>query len=188
MKKGGRREGMEHKLTRMQVGEHFEVFQPGAIMNGGILEILHDKGLMLVLYMQNMRKSEEQAIRKSKIHVRTIKEWPNMLMLIRFASPDNLIFEISFDAGLYSDERRNYLGETNLLQIVGVESTNNTIRAMRLVSIPRNLLATMVRYWSPSTDKDHFARYRCWIDNLYARYTTMQLWNMAEYTGQLGEF
>ena len=99
-----------------------------------------------------------------------------------------MIFEIDFDPFLYEDERKDLIGQSNLVSMVGVELTNNIVRTIRLVNMPKKLYSKYITAWSLMDDREGFSdRYRQWINNLHEKYSVLELWRMGVYVGKMGE-
>lgn len=145
-------------------------------------------GFTLILGMPSLSQKERETLRKAKISVRTIEQDGLLLTLIRFGGTP-IIFELNFDPTLYEDNRlTDLLKQVNTLQIIGVDTEDLTIQSLRLVSIPSKLLTRWNMVWRNALNEPDFSiRYNAWIDSLYARYSTVKLWDQAVYIGNLGD-
>jgi len=166
--------------TKIEVGQPFLLPNPG-VRNGAVLEAARGGGLMLLIYLESMTQTEADTLRKDKIAVRAYREQDKLLLLFRFGP--ELIFEVSFNPRRYSDERSNAVGKSNLLHIVGIESSSNIVRLQRVVSISARLLAMMERYWGEQSQVTP-EKYDAWLERL-TQCSVDELWEQGEYIGQL---
>lgn len=176
------------ELHKMEVGKEFEYFLGDRKnIDGAILEAVFNGGFMLVVYLKNMSMSEQMALRTGKVQVRLIKETDTFLMpLIKFGW--QLEFSLIFDPTKYTDERKDTLFESNMMTIVGVESTTNIIKTLRMANMPNRLFRTIMGSWDLAKKEENFSeRYNAWVDDLYRRYDDNQLWEMGIYMGKMGE-
>lgn len=173
----------------LRVGQQFSF--PGRTIppnfDGGILEASPD-GFWLLIYLSGISGKERKLLAEAKISVRLLESREMVLSLIRFGDSP-LIFELPFDPTLYADDRAiTLINRVNTLQLVGLESSDATIQVLRLLSIPRELQRRWRKSWEAVFQIPNVsAQYNDWLDKLYARYSVVQLWDMAEYVGKLGE-
>jgi len=183
---------MSEKLVPrwLEVGEEFDLFKGKFLagQDGAIFEALHGGGFALIIYLSNMNNKEKELLRKGKIQVRVIRETDYfVLTLVRFASSP-LIFEIVFDPLLYKDEREDQLGDSNIVYIVGIESNTNIIQTLRMANMPVRLYHIFQSSWEKAKDIPDFStKYNRWIEDLEKRYSVLELWDMGEYVGKMGE-
>lgn len=176
-------------FTLLQVGKEFSMFSKTKILNttGCVFEKVPDGGFVLSVYLDNMTKEEEFLLRRGKITTRIIHEGFFLLTLIQFANTE-MIFEISFDPTLYKDNRMNELLKSNMINLIGIESTTNIIKVLRMVNIPMGLYRRMITLWSMTKDIENYSKkYSNWVSELDKRYTVPKLWEMGIYTCRLGE-
>jgi hypothetical protein len=180
----------EQQYTKLQVGTPFELFI-GRNMKGqcgAIIEQLADGGFCLVVYMDNMTTGEFLALREEKIHVRVIKETDDFVLTLLKYGKTPLIFELCFDPTLYKDDRRGIFSKSNMLTIIGVESNTNTIKTLRMVSMPLKLHNIFIKAWNLALTREGFSeKYNAWINDLDSRYSVVDLWKMGENYGQMGQ-
>jgi len=180
----------EQQYTKLQVGTPFELFKGRNMygQTGCLIEQLADGGFCLVVYMDNMTIGEFMALREEKIHVRVIKETDDFVLTLLKYGKTPLIFELCFDATLYKDERRGVFSKSNMLTIIGVESNTNTIKTLRMVSMPLKLHNTFIKAWNLALTREGFSeKYNAWINDLDSRYSVIDLWKMGDGYGQMGQ-
>jgi len=134
-----------------------------------------------------MNQSEILLLRQGKISVKIIHELDYLLTLIKFGS-SQLIFELPFDPIKYKDDRTNKLLSSNMLQIIGVESCNNIVKCLRMVSIPFKLFNSWITVWTNAKNiPDYSNKYDRWMNDLDNRYSLLNLWDRGIYVGKMGE-
>ena len=178
------------EFTSIEVGKPFPLFQDSNThgINGCVFEVLDDGIFILVIYLNNMQSEEKKILKKKKIHVKVIEEDEFILPLMRFGDTE-LLFEIDFDPFLYlskNDERFEKIGQSNMVNIISIESTNNIVQTMRWVNMPLKLYNKMIATWNTVNDLNYSKKYKNFI-NRFKRYGLLQLWNMGEYIGKMGE-
>lgn len=168
--------------TKIEVKQPFPLPNPG-ICNGAVLEAVRDGGLILLIYLERMTQAETDMLREGKISVRAYHEQDKLLLLLRFGP--ELTFEVSFNLHRYQDERRNVIGQSNLLHIIGIDSASNIVQFQRIASIPTCLLEWMRKYWGIQS---HVMprEYDAWLNKICDQYSVDELWERGEYIGQLG--
>jgi hypothetical protein len=177
-------------FTSLIVGTQYELFKGRNMQgqDGAIIEMLQDGRYVLIVYLAGMTLEEQIALKTSKIHVRVIKETDDFILtLIRYGNSP-LIFEMSFDPTLYSDERRKLFTKSNMLHIIGVDSNTNIIKTLRYCSMPYKLFDVYKDAFKLALTRENFSqKYKNWVDDLDQRYTTVQLWGIAKNYGQMGQ-
>jgi hypothetical protein len=181
-------------FTVLLVGQPFELFKTRPDLHcadGAIMELLPGGTFAIIVYMNQMTKHEKEILRKNKIKVKIICEDDFILTMINYVGSP-LIFEMSFDPTLYKDGRLFDISKSNLVTIIGVDSSNNVIQTLRTVSTPLKLFEIWKKYWFKPWDishhqKDFSIQYKKWVDNLDLKYTVLQLWERGEYIGSMGE-
>lgn len=99
-----------------------------------------------------------------------------------------LIFELNLDPTLYKDGRGQNLLKSNMLTIVGIESTTNIINTLRYCNFPTRLYTKMITVWDRAKDIENYSqKYTRWVNDLDNRYSLIQLWDVANYAGKMGE-
>jgi hypothetical protein len=183
---------MKKEITSLQVGEPFPMFENSRQMvlgqDGCVMEILpEDEGYILSLYMRNMTKREFECLRYEKIKCSFIQEGDFILTLIKYGNTD-LIFEISLDPTLYKDGRGTNFLKSNMITIVGIESTTNIVNTLRHCSIPVGLYKKWITVWDKAKDIENYSqKYTNWMNDLDDRYSVEELWNIGVYAGEMGE-
>jgi hypothetical protein len=183
---------MKRELVSLQVGQQFPMFENskrnmiGA--DGAVFELLpSDEGYILCIYMSNMNKREFEALRNEKIICRYIQEGDFLLTLIKYGSTE-LIFEISLDPTLYKDGRGANLLKSNMLSVVGIESTTNIVNTLRYCNIPTKLYSKMITVWDKAKYIENYSRkYTNWMNDLDSRYSVIELWDIGVYIGKMGD-
>ena len=171
----------------ISVGQPFNAFSGDVNIDCCIMELTHDGTFMLIIYLHNMTQQEKKLLRDSTIRVRVVEEEDFLLPLIQFGSTE-MIFEIDFDPFIYTDERKNLIGQSNLVNMVGVELSNRIVQTIRLMNMPKKLYSKYITAWSLMDDREGFSdRYRQWINNLHEKYSVLELWRMGVYVGKMGE-
>lgn len=176
-------------MFKLEVGKPFDLFVGKNIIgqDGCVLELLHGGGYFLAVYLNHITEKEKLVLKNEKMNIRVIHESDFVLTLIRYGFT-SLVFEVVFDPTLYKDERVNQFLTSNMLTVVGIESTNNTIQTLRYVSIPLNLFSI----WNISREnakkqENYSQKYSKWIDDLDKRYSILKLWDLAKPIGYLGQ-
>jgi hypothetical protein len=180
-------------FTVVAVGEDYSMFRIGKAKNvdaAMIFEALPDgSGYALNIYMADMLEEEAKIIASSPVVARVMTDSPSlMLPIIRFGSSP-LIFEIIFDPTIYKDNRSMQLAlDCNMVQIVGVDSRTNIVKALRLASMPKKLRSMWLTSWSRAyEDPDFSAKYKRWTEDIASRYPLTDLWERSVYVGKFGD-
>jgi hypothetical protein len=178
---------MNKEFKCIAIGDDFELFTGRNYKNttGCILEINQEGDFTLVVYLDKMTPEEEFLLSKSKITVKQIREYNYVLFLMQFGNTD-FIFEISFNPFLYKDNRRNIIGKSNMVLMVGVDSNTNKIKTLRQFNLPKQMFMSLITQ-SKNNDKYYSEKYTRWINDLDNRYSVIKLWAMATYIGKMGE-
>lgn len=173
-----------------KIGEEFNLFKEKiiGIDCGAVLEALPGGGFALMILLDNMSSKEKQVLNKEKITVNIIKETESFILpLIHFRSSD-LCFELDYDPTAYKDQRQEDMNKSNMITMFGLESTNNTIQALRYFSMPMTLYRLFLGCWYNAKQQQDFSeKYRRWVNDLQSRYSVLQLWDMGVYIGKMGE-
>ncbi len=181
-----------NKFTALEVGKEFPMFSKSKEktlnIDGAIIEMLpKEHGYTLSLYMCNMILEEVKILRFNKISCKYIQEGDFILTLIGYNN-SNIIFEISLDPTLYKDNRSDFLLKTNMITVVGIESTNNIVKTIRYCSVPIKLYNKWIEVWGRAKDIEGYSeKYTRWVDDLDRRYSLVQLWDIGVYIGKMGE-
>ncbi|MCY9666452.1 hypothetical protein M5X11_16025 [Paenibacillus alginolyticus] len=180
--------------TMFHIGQKFTLIQ-GDANSGAIIEALTDvngqgAGFALVLYMPRATDEEIRLFNSERVNVRIIKETNSFsLSIFRFGNTP-LIYEAAFDPTLYTDNRAMQLAlESNFLYMFIVDTDDdNRIKAMRAGSFPRMMRTKLLSVWTNAVKQSGFRdKYQAWVHDLWSRYTTKQLWKIADYSGWIGD-
>ncbi|UJF36562.1 hypothetical protein [Paenibacillus hexagrammi] len=182
---------MKKDFTLLTVGKVFDACKLPDIegQTGAIFAPVEGIGYMLILFMPNMTRLESELISSGKIQFRVLKETSSfMLALARFGNSD-LIYEIGIDPNQYEEKELMKLCiDNNMMAVVGLDSVDNTIKAMRYGNMPNGLRQKFIAAWTNARAQEGFGeKYRRWIADLWGRYDTFRMWDIATYVGRLGE-
>jgi hypothetical protein len=180
------------EITTISVGEPFELFKEERFRfmpDGGYLEALDDNdGFMFTLYLTGIEYREVEILDNEIIRARMVKDGNKILFLVRFGDSP-LIFEASFDPTLYRDRRAMQIAfDNHMLTFVVVDRTDNIVRSLRMANFPMKLKQALITAWTQAYEEEDFShKYTEFLDYLYRRYSTLELWDVAEPTGFFGE-
>lgn len=181
---------MPKEFTMIKVGESLELFKTTGMegKDGAVMESLEDGQFCISVFLTNMSEKEKKLLKDANITVKLFKDTDYFLLPLTGFS-DKLNFSLIFDPFKYKDKKRKEnLYKSNMVTVIGVESTTNIVQAIRYCNMPRKLfLAMIVAYDTAKEIKGFSKRYDRWVDDLYSRYTDDQLWQMATYIGRMGE-
>ncbi len=178
---------MTEHFHKIKVGGIFDLFKDKVYSDGCVMEVLKGGGgFTLCIFLQNMSDEEKELLKRGKIRTKIIEEDNFIFPLIQFNNTD-FIFEIDFNPFLYKDERKKLSGKSNIVNIIGVELTDYTVQAIRMVNMPKKLYSKYITSWNTSNPKTFTKGYTKWTDRLRRNYTVSQLWNMSVYVGKFGE-
>lgn len=178
-----------NELKRIAVGDDFDLFIDRNLTDqtGCILEYANDQ-FVLIVYLNNMTKEEEYLLQKVPITVRQIKEAYFNLFIVKFGTT-NQVFEIAFNPVLYTDNRMDNLLNTNMVLMLGVESTTNKIKTIRQFNMPKKMFTSIIeQYQNGKNIIDYNNKFTRWVDDLDNRYSVLKLWDLGTYVGKMGEF
>jgi hypothetical protein len=180
-------------FTIVEVGKPYSMFNIGKAKNVDAavsFEALPEKtGYTLNIYLSDMLPEEASLISSAPISVRVMKETKSfMLPLIRFGNSP-LLFELIFDPTIYEDDRSMQLTlDNNLVQIVGIDSRTNIVKALHMASMPKKLREMFVSSWSHALQEENFSsRYKNWTQDIARRYPLTELWERSVYVGKFGD-
>jgi hypothetical protein len=171
------------------VGEPFTLVDSIKYMNfsGCVLESTEQGDFILPIYLNNMSNQEKLALRKSTIKVKVIKD-ANYLVLHLIDIKGLGQFELIFNPLLYTGEKRDNFLKSNLITIIGIESTKNIVQTIRQVNMPKQMYINFLGQFQEGKEIENYSnRYNRWIDDLISRYSVEQLWDRGNYIGKLGE-
>lgn len=173
------------EFTKLEVGKP-SPFPSKLNFDGGHFEA-DQNGFLFLIYLSGMKAKEKRSFKSDVVRARTIRDEDKLLTLIRFGSSP-LIFELSFDPTLYKDERAyDLIEKTNTVQIICIDSKDNTLQVLRLVSMPNELRNTWHEYWERARNDANFSQeYTRWLNSLYSSHSVINLWNKAKNAGSFG--
>lgn len=174
-------------MKTISLGQPFDFFSNSAdIKQGAVLEMLPGGGFIYVIHIPMITTDEVYALNTERIQMKVLQEGPYLLTLFSFGH--GFIQEASFDPTIYKDGRISNLLKNNMLHIVGVESTSNIVCAQRLISVPMVLYGTWIAAWGEAKIIPGYSqKYNRWMQDLYERYSTRQLWEFAKHSCFSGE-
>jgi hypothetical protein len=161
----------------LEIGKPFKMFEGKDIIgkDGCVFECLENHSYALAIYLSNMSDSEISFLRFEKVTCRIIEEGDFLLTLVRFGNSE-LIFEMAFDPTLYKDQRMDNMLKSNMLNLIGIESTTNIIKTLRMANLPIALYRKMITIWGNAKDIENYSqKYTNWMDDLDKRYSVWQL-------------
>ncbi len=176
--------------TLIKVGDKFDLFKEryNKLTDGCYVEALEDTGgFIMTIYLGGMNPEEKGLLEQATIHTRMIREDNKILFINRYGNTP-LMFEVSFDPTLYKDDRAMQIAFANhMLTIISVERMDNTIQTLRYANFPLKLKQALSMAWASAFNEENYTEnYVKWTNHLY-NYTTLELWEVAEDTGDFGE-
>lgn len=180
------------EITRIAVGEKFDLFKEKEfrfMSDGGYLEALDDNdGFIYALYLTGISPDEQELLENEIMRTRMIKDGNKIMFLIRFGDSP-LIFEASFDPTLYRDRRAMQIAfDNHMLTLVAIDRIDNKVKSLRMANFPMKLKQALITAWTSAfEDEEYYIKYPEFLNGLYNRYSTLELWEIAEPTGFFGE-
>ncbi|WP_182102710.1 hypothetical protein [Niallia taxi] len=176
------------EMTMIALNKEFPIEMPAGLTNGGTFDFIEGLGLTNRQFFFNMSAKEKQLLQTKKVSVRLLHEGDFTLALLRVGNSP-LMFELVFDPTIYGDDRAvDHLKRSNMIYIFGIESATNTVETMRPANLPKKLHETWLKVWEKALVSDGYSeKYQAWVQDIYQRYSTERLWDMAVYVGKLGE-
>lgn len=178
--------------TLITVGQDYPLFQGGTnqMMNqdGAVFEALEDNsGYILAVYLNQPHSQEISILRSEKILTRLLIQDNFILPMVQFGST-LMIFEISFDPTLYTDERVFQFQESNnTLMVVSIDSSNRKVVALRHANFPLKFIQHCSETWAKAFLENNYSeKYRNWYGGLQ-QHSIETLWEKATPTGTLGD-
>lgn len=180
-------------LVRFEVGKRApEPFS--RMVEGSSLTQDKNGALFLVLGFSDATEEEIMAVRKNKIqsYVLTDSSESYWMGLFKIADSD-IDFDCTFNMLDFSplewDTRVKALEETNLLRILLIDPRNGILKAQRMVTMPKALIASLRRtaLAAVNAKEDYSEPYAAWINKQYAL-TSAELIKRATRMGILGEY
>lgn len=183
---------VNNEYTTIAVGQQFDLFKEKGfrLLNDGCyLEALEsDDGFMMVLFLAGLKPDEKEILETEIMRTRIIQQGNKILFLIRFGESP-MVFEASFDPTLYKDQRAMQIVFNNhMLTLVTVERFDNTIQTLRYTNFPMKLKQALITAWDSAYQEPNYSEnYTEFLDGLYLRFSTLDLWEIATPTGFFGE-
>ncbi|MEQ8176666.1 MAG: hypothetical protein ABRQ26_16560, partial [Syntrophomonadaceae bacterium] len=120
-----------------------------------------------------------------------VRLWENpkgyILPLFRLGR-SNMMFDTPFDPTLYQDDRVSLMQQQNSFILVSIEANNNIIQTLQQLNLPNSLHEKLQTSWIRSYRHPNFSlNYNQWINQVYAQFDLMELWNQAQDYGFLGD-
>lgn len=180
-----------NKVLELSVGKLFRYKNADARLRGQELFLLEwdRSGYMLIVALPSMTQKEAEIVKRNKVQVNALVKGAFVLPFWRFAA-SNLYGETPFDPTAYRSslpESIREIPQTNLITIVGLDSTSMIIRVLRVANLPAAWLQRVVPAWEPAwEDPAYSSRYGAWLDRL-ATLPLDEIAQRAERLGYLGE-
>jgi len=177
------------ELKSLEVGKEFWLFKTNKMLGVYccVLEVLSDGIFCVSVYLNNMSAKEKKALKNDIIRVKLFRD-SDYFILPMFKYGNNLEFSLIFDPLKYIDERKDNMFKSNMVIVVGIESSNGVIETLRYCNMPKRLyLALMVQRDSASKVDGFSEKYNKWVNDLYRRYSDDELWDRGVYVGKMGE-
>lgn len=156
--------------------------------DGAVFEALEDNGgYILGVYLNQPHPQEVAILRSEKILTRLLIQDNFILPMVQFGST-LMIFEISFDPTLYTDERVFQFQESNnTLMVVSIDSSTGKVVALRHANFPLKFIQHCSEAWAKAfLETNYSEKYRNWYGGLQ-QHSLETLWEKAMPTGTLGD-
>lgn len=179
-------------VTSISVGEKFTLYENSHDFIGVdavALDVLEeDCGYFLTIFYQGINDTEVYNFKNLTPYVRMLKtEEGLVLLLIKYGNTAQII-EAAFNPTIYNDYRALRMKENRLITTICIDSNNNIIKGIRSSSLPGKLVEECLKSWKEAySNKDYTALYHAWYQDLQRKYTTAQLWELAEDVGYFGD-
>jgi hypothetical protein len=183
---------LSKEITTICVGETFELFKEKEfrfMSDGGYLEALDSNdGFIFALYLTGISPEEQEILENEIMRTRIVKDGNKIMFLIRFGDTP-MIFEASFDPTLYKDRRAmQIVFDNHMLTFVTIDRIDNKVKALRVANFPMKLKQALITAWSSAyEEEDYYIKYPEFLNYIYNRYSTLELWEIGENTGFFGE-
>lgn len=181
-----------NEITAISVGETFDLFKEKEFRfmpDGGYLEALDDNdGFMFAVYLTGINPDEQELLENEIMRTKMIKDGNKILFLVRFGDSP-LIFEASFDPTLYKDRRAMQIAfDNHMFTFVAIDRLDNIVRTLRIANFPMKLKQALLTAWTSAYEEEDYShKYTEFLDYLYRRYSTLELWEVAQPVGFFGE-
>lgn len=180
------------ELLKLSVGRPFRYKDADArLRNQEVFLLEWDKGgYMLIVALPGMTASEADTVKRNRVRVSAFVEGAYVLPLWRFVG-SNLFGETPFDPTAYQKhvpESSSLLLTTNLVAVVGVDSSTMIVRSLRVANLPSAWLRCVKAAWQTAwVSPGYSVGYSRWLDGVISKFTVEELEQRAEYLGHLGD-
>lgn len=181
--------GTHEDICVISVGQPFRLFTGRNLygQSGAIMEALHGGEFVIMVLLPGMTPEEKMVLRGCKIEVRMYKEGCFLLFMFRYQGTD-LINEASFDPTLYADDRTQTLIKSNMVTVVGLDTLTGLVQTLRYANLPLTFMRAVLGPWEQAKSYPNYSRIHTgWREDLERRYSTMELWEMSQPLGCLGD-
>lgn len=172
----------------ISVGEDFSLVQQRVIGTGSVMELL-DGGMFLVaIYIPEITNKEIELLRNSTMKVKIFRVDDFAIYLVRLGE-SSMIFELTFDPTLYSQDKQQGIFKSNIVLIVGIDSLTNQVKTLRMANMPKIMYETVidVLYKAKNYKGLYSTLYKTFIKIFCLRYSVKKLWEIATPAGKMGE-
>lgn len=163
-------------------------FNTANVQDGAILTLDAEGAACLGIYFGGMTKEEALAIRKKPISTAAVSEPPYWLGAIKIGP---VICELEYDP--MRDVKRgqpfsaDFFRENSLVTILGIDSRDMNLRALRAATYPPKLLRSLFEAYSEFTpDEKYSMGYQTFLFR-HRKGTIEDLWQKMTKTGAFGE-
>ena len=172
----------------LRVGEKFTLFRQRVAGVASVMELLDGGTFLIVIYIPDMTIKESEMLRNTPMNVRIIRDGDYADYLVRFGDSE-MIFELTFDPTVYPEKKQQEILESNLVVFVGVDSTTNEIKTLRMANMPKIMYETVidVLYKAKNYKGLYSTLYKTFIEIFCLRYSVKKLWEIATPAGKMGE-
>ena len=169
-------------MHKYEVGGYF--FGEPKPMQDGLTLSFDSSGAMLLVSLSDMTDKEAEKIRKGKIEFAVFEKGQIMYFLVRIVGVIDG-GDAPFHYGLYTDQEKRPIPEigegTGLgLTVVGVDSRDSRIKALRLIGlgtdISRKMMSIMQEQKEQPIDREEYNRK---IEKTYRSYTYKEMLRLA---------
>jgi hypothetical protein len=144
-------------------------------------------GFALVFYLSDMSREESDIISSAEIETRAYVE-DNFVAPVLLFKGTPLMFQLTYDPFLYTDERVTRLEYVNITHIFAVDSDTNIVKGLRMANLPVALRDLWLSKWAKAKNNpDYSEEYREWTSNLNNAIPLDVLWARSTPTGSFGD-
>ncbi|MNS66067.1 hypothetical protein D3C72_992610 [compost metagenome] len=185
-------ENQSMNQVKIAVGEKFPLFPEGTKRVIGTDAAFFEanefnQGYSLCVYLTDISFGDIQSFRNDKITMKVLQANDGIVLpLIKIGN--TMLFEMSFNPVLYSDDRYLQLAESNnILSMFLIESRTGTVKAIRQCNLPLKMIQICREAWSRAMlDPNFTAKFNEWSSRM-SKYPIRTLWDRATSAGALGE-